>query len=130
VRIDDVPDGEGFDAIVSEALVGLPDWVRDRMENVAVLVADWPTREQRRSLRDRPGGGEGLILGLYEGVPLTHRGGGYHLVAPDRITLFRLPLAAQARDLEDLRRCVQQTVLHEIAHHFGFSEKEIRGLGY
>ncbi len=118
-----------FDALVAQALDELPEWVRQRMENVAVLTADWPTAEQTRSVERRPGGRRGLLLGLYEGVPLTHRGHGYHLASPDRITLFRGPLMTYAHNAAELRQLVRQTVIHEIGHHFGLSEEELRRLG-
>lgn len=126
--------GEGetlsaFDLLVERALEDLPEWVRERMENVAIIVAEWPTAEQLRAVRsrqkDRP---VGMLLGLYEGVPLTRRTY-YHLVAPDRITLFRGPLLLEAQREGDLVGLIRRTILHEVAHHFGFSEEELRNLG-
>lgn len=119
-----------FDRLVERALEDLPEWVRARMENVAIVVAEWPTAEQLRAVRsrqkDRP---VGMLLGLYEGVPLTRRAY-YHLAAPDRITLFRGPLLLEAQREGDLVGLIRRTILHEVAHHFGFSEEELRGLGY
>ena len=116
-----------FEEIVAQAVNDLPQWVRDHMDNVAITVAPWPTAEQRRKLQHR--GGQ-LLLGLYEGVPLTRRGRGYSLVPPDRITLFQGALESIARDDQALVRRIRRTVVHELAHHFGFSEARIRDLGY
>jgi predicted Zn-dependent protease with MMP-like domain len=118
---------EAFEALVAQALDNLPDWVRERMENLAITVEPWPTREQRHKTGTTRGT---LLLGLYEGIPLTQRGRGYNLVAPDRITLFQGPLELLADSPATLVQLIRHTVIHEIAHYLGFSEKEIRGLGY
>ncbi len=118
---------EEFDRLVDEALESLPEEIRKRLDNVAIVIADWPTRADLR----RAGVPHGATLfGLYEGVPLTQRTTHYGLVPPDKITLFRGPLLAYSRDPEDLRERVRRTVIHEIAHHFGMDEDHIRRLGY
>ncbi|GAB4525282.1 MAG: metallopeptidase family protein [Anaerolineae bacterium] len=118
---------EAFDELVQEALSQLPERFLRRLDNVAVLVADWPTRDDLR----RAGVPRGATLfGLYEGVPLTERTSNYGLVPPDKITLFRGPLLTHFRDRESLRDQIRRTVIHEIAHHFGMDEDEIRRLGY
>jgi predicted Zn-dependent protease with MMP-like domain len=108
---------EAFEALVEGAMESLPDWVKDRLENVGVLVED-----------DPPVGAPGL-LGLYEGIPLTRRGMSYAGVLPDRITLFRANLERAARYEEDLKRLVRHTVVHEFAHFFGISDDRLRELG-
>ncbi|MBC7316313.1 MAG: metallopeptidase family protein, partial [Chloroflexi bacterium] len=70
----------------------------------------------------------GMLLGLYEGTPLTRRAH-YHLAAPDRITLFRGPLLLEAQRKGDLVGLIRRTIIHEVAHHFGFSEEQLRQLG-
>ncbi len=118
-----------FDRLVDRALEDLPAWVRERMENVAIVVAEWPTAEQLRAVRTRQGERPvGMLLGLYEGIPLTRRSY-YHLAAPDRITLFRGPLLLEAQREGDLVGLIRRTIIHEIAHHFGFSEDALRKLG-
>jgi predicted Zn-dependent protease with MMP-like domain len=108
---------ERFEELAAEALDGLPDWVRTRMENVEVVVeADPPP--------DQP-----ALLGLYQGIPLTRRGYGYSGVVPDRITLFRNPIANRARGDESLRRLIAHTVVHEVAHFFGISDERLREIG-
>ena len=107
---------ERFEELVAEALDGLPGWIRERLDNVEVLVEDRP----------RPGRANTGLLGLYEGVPLTRRGGGYFGVLPDRITLFHSNIERISRDEDDLRRHVQHTVVHEVAHFFGISDERLR----
>jgi predicted Zn-dependent protease with MMP-like domain len=106
--------GERFEELVVEAMDGLPTWIQERLDNVEVLVEDLPPP------------GERLLLGLYEGIPLTQRGGGYFGVLPDRITLFKRSIETVAVDEEDLRRVVRHTVVHEFAHFFGISDDRLR----
>lgn len=114
-----------FRQLVAEALDALPDWVRARLDNVAVLTADWPTPQQRRKSRIPAGRS---LLGLYEGVPTTRRGRGYTMLPPDRVTLFRGPMLQVAQDKAELVTLVQSTLLHELGHHFGFSEQDLNRL--
>ena len=117
-----------FEALVAAALDELPDDILSLLDNVAVVVADEPTAEQLRDvgLLDR---GE-LLLGLYEGVPLTHRTSAYGLVLPDKITLFQRALESICPDEATLREEVQFTVVHELAHHFGISDERLAELGW
>ncbi len=117
-----------FEGLVEEALDDLPEAILAMLDNVAVVVADAPTPAQ---LREAGGLGPGeLLLGLYEGIPLTERGGAYNMILPDKITLFQRSLEAVCPDDETLRREVQVTVVHEIAHHFGISDRRLAELGW
>ena len=100
-----------------------PDRIKG-LDNVAITYADNPTPEQMRKLKLRGEGG--LLLGLYEGIPLTKRGAGYNLVLPDKITLFKIPLATIARDDADFREQIKHTLWHEIAHFYGLDHDDIR----
>lgn len=112
--------------MVGDALDEIPDALASELQNVAVMVEDWPTRAQ---LARVPGGG--TLLGLYEGVPLTARGPlSYSGVAPDRITIFQGPLSQRARDLEALAARVRVTVLHEVGHYFGMDDARLHELGW
>lgn len=119
---------ERFETLVDEALKSIPDDLWNMIDNVAVLVEEWPTPWQMQSV----GVGSGqLLLGLYQGVPLTNRTSGYGLTPPDKITIFRQPIlrVCPPNDEDAIRAQVRRTVLHEIAHHFGISDQRLRELG-
>ena len=114
-----------FYELVERALDGLPPELSSLLDNVAMVVEDWP---ERSTQTDSGGPGE-TLYGLYEGVPLTERGDSYYGVLPDRITIFRGPLERDFRDHE-LEEQVRITVVHEIAHFFGFGEERLEELGW
>jgi len=106
---------ERFMALVAEALDALPEWVHRTLDNVEVLVDDHPPEDV-----------DADTLGLYEGIPLTERGSDYTGVLPDRITLFAAPIAREAgADDAELKRVIGETVVHEIAHHFGIDDERL-----
>lgn len=114
---------ESFEALVARAIDNLPPEFQARLENVDIVVEDWPTRRQLRQARlDHPG----QLLGLYEGVPQTRRGRGYGLVLPDKISIFQRPIEAQRRFGHEIEARIEEVVRHEIAHHFGLDEKTLR----
>ena len=117
-----------FEALVAEALDGLPDDILALLDNVAVVVAEEPTADQLRDVGSLDAGE--MLLGLYEGVPLTHRTSAYGLVLPDKITLFQRALESVSPDEATLREEVQFTVVHELAHHFGISDERLAELGW
>jgi len=117
-------DRSRFEKLVRDALVGLPERFAEKLENVDVVVEDYPTSEQRIKLR-LPA--RALLFGLYEGIPKPKRGSGYTMVLPDKITIFQKPIEMICRTEEDVQAQVRATVLHEIGHHFGLSEEELRG---
>lgn len=117
-----------FEELVAEAIDGLPDDILTMLDNVEIVVADAPTAEQL----DEAGGmdaGE-MLLGLYEGIPLTDRTSSYGMVLPDKITLFQGALELACADEESLRHEVRVTVIHELAHHFGISDRRLYELGW
>ncbi len=117
---------EEFEQLVVEALDALPDEIHAALDNVEVVVADWPTPDELRSVGMKPGQ---LLLGLYEGVPLTRRGSHYGLTLPDKITIFQGPIERVCRTPAQVVRQVQRTVRHELAHHFGIDDDRLRELG-
>lgn len=118
---------EHFLELVREAVESLPEDIARAMDNVEIVVEPWPTREQLLAAGIIPG--RGTLFGLYQGVPLTHRTRGYSLVPPDKITIFQGPITAVCRTDEAIREQVRQTVIHEIAHHFGISDERLREMG-
>jgi predicted Zn-dependent protease with MMP-like domain len=110
---------EEFLKLVDAGVDALPAHILARIENVAVVIADDPTPQQR----DAEGLADGeTLFGLYEGVPLTERGANYGFVLPDKITVFKNPILATYHRPEDITACVANTVWHEVAHHFGFDD--------
>ncbi len=106
---------ERFTELAIEAMDDLPEWVRETMDNVEVLVEDRPPPE------------EPTLLGLYQGVPLSQRGFHYAGALPDRITLYRSTIERLSRgDADRLRSIIVHTIAHEVAHHFGISDDRLR----
>ena len=115
-----------FERLVRRALARLPAAFQERLNNVDVLVERRPSERVLRSAGVRQGD---TLLGLYVGVPLTARTGGYHLNLPDRIIIFQEPLEAGSANARDLVWQVRRTVLHELAHHFGIDDDRLAELG-
>jgi predicted Zn-dependent protease with MMP-like domain len=111
-----------FELIVDEALESLPDWVVDRVENLHVVVEEWPSRDQ-----DPDGSG---LLGIYEGISLLDRGVDYSGFLPDRIVVFMGPHLRLRLDRPALITEIRTTVLHEIAHHLGIDDERLHELGW
>jgi len=112
---------------VLAAVDSIPAEFRDRLENVEFVVEEIPP------LPDEAGGdgaGEGLLLGLYQGVPLPARTDGWFGTVPDRIVIFRRPIEARARSGADLADLVREVVLHEVAHYFGIDDDRLDELGW
>ncbi len=116
-----------FEKVVEEALEALPDEIAAMLDNVAVFVEQWPSREQLREngLSDRH-----VLLGLYEGIPLTARDSNYGMVQPDRIYIFQGPIEAVCANNDELHDEIQHTVVHELAHHFGISDERLDEMGF
>lgn len=114
---------EDFQQAVGEALDRLPRRFAELMENIVVQVRDAPDRETLTDLNLDPD--HSTLFGLYTGVPLEQRGGWYGNVLPDVIVLYRLPLLAAHGTRDELRRQIQLTLLHEVGHHFGFTDAEM-----
>lgn len=114
-----------FEKLVRQAMMDLPEKIRQKMENVAIIVEEKPSSEQLRKVGVRYGG---ILLGLYEGIPQTKWGRGFGGNLPDKITIFKESVERFASSAEEIKELVKNTVWHEVAHHFGFDEKEIREL--
>lgn len=112
---------ERFESLVARALSELPQEFRDNLENVDVVVQDYPSRGQLAGTRRGT-----TLLGLYEGVPHTKRTRGYSLVPPDKITLFQKPIEAMCRNEQEIAAEIREVLLHEVAHHFGLDDSTLR----
>ena len=116
---------EKFEKLVKKAILKLPPHIREKMDNVAIVIKKQPSNYERKLLKMRSGS---LLLGLYQGVPQTVWGRKFMTKLPDKITIFQEPIEMLARTPEEISELVQITVWHEIAHHFGFNETQVRKL--
>lgn len=112
-----------FERITEQAILDLPEHIRSKMDNVAILVEDEPSKEQLKEIKMDS---KYSLLGLYEGVPQNVWGRGSGNVLPDKITIFRKAIENHADSKKELIELIKNTVWHEIAHHFGFDEKAVR----
>ena len=116
-----------FEALVTRALDGIPELIAEHMNNIDVVIEDWPTRQQYDDLGLEP---DEWLFGLYEGTPLLERGITADPLLPDKITIFKGPLEAACESEEQIAEEIRRTVVHEVAHHFGIDEDRLRDLGY
>ncbi len=108
-----------FEQLVAEALCDIPKFLRDEMENVALVVEDEPSAELLEEMGIEP---PDTLYGLYQGTPLAEREWAYGNTLPDRITIFQQPIVEDCEDDDDIIDCIAETVVHEFAHHFGWDE--------
>ena len=112
---------EEFCAVVTEVLEALPKEFRGLLDNVVVDVQQRPSRRLLAELgSDDP---DDIPLGLFQGEPITEQEYGSH--HPNRILLFQQPIEAVCRSRAEIAYEIRRTVLHELAHHFGYSEEDL-----
>ena len=111
-----------FDSLITKAMNELPQKYIKGLDNVAIVMADDPTPEQCQKMNVDS---QHLLLGLYEGIPLTQRGAGYTLVLPDKITLFKNSIIASVNNETDLFEQIKHTLWHEIAHYYGLNHERM-----
>jgi predicted Zn-dependent protease with MMP-like domain len=106
-----------FKALVMDAVKKLPKIIRDKLENIDIVIEDEPIPQKS-------------LLGLYQGVPLRRRGFWYGNVMPDKIILFKNNIERLSRREDEIEDLINRVVIHEIGHYFGFGEEELRKSGY
>lgn len=111
-----------FEKLVAKAVSSIPQEFTDLLDNIDIIVQDWPTTKQLKSVGLR---NKNSLLGLYEGIPRTNRGQNYNLALPDKITIFQKPLEAKCRSISELKAEIIKTVKHEIAHYFGIDDDRL-----
>lgn len=126
---------EEFEQAIEEALASIPPRFLDALENVGITMADAPSAAQRAALArgEEPSDGtrvHGVLLGLYEGVPLTERGFSYGNMAPDMVTIFKRAHERLFSSRDEIVEQIRKTVVHEIGHYFGLSDDDLRRMGY
>lgn len=117
---------EEVEDIVEDTLKNLPEEFSGALDNVGLVVEPWPNEFEFESIKAHPS--NTLLFGLYQGIPKTKRPWSYTAL-PDKITIFAGPILMISKDLEDARRRIKNTVLHEIGHHFGMSDEQLRSRG-
>jgi len=113
---------EAFEAMVVDALDALPEWTAPIVREIAVLVEDLPRQGEAPA--------NGLLLGLYHGVPRTRYGGHPPGTLPDTITLYRIPILLVCEQLDDVPARVFKVLGHEVGHAMGLGEARLRELGW
>jgi predicted Zn-dependent protease with MMP-like domain len=115
-----------FEDLVEEALDALPEEFQAQMNNVDVVVEEWPTPDTMRQAGIHH---PAQLLGFYHGVPLTQRTSSYFMMLPDKISIYRQPILMRCRTLEEVRQMVKRVVWHEVAHHFGIDDERLHEIG-
>lgn len=115
---------ERFEQIAQEAFDSLPADFTDRVDNVHIVVEDYPSDDALEKVKS----GRYSLLGLYQGIPLTHRGQWYGMSAtvPDKISLYQKNIEAICRNEDELELRIREVLFHELGHYFGMNEAEIR----
>jgi predicted Zn-dependent protease with MMP-like domain len=115
---------ERFEEIAEHAFESLPDAFKNRVENVQIVVEDYPSSDALARGR----AGKKSLLGLYQGVPLPHRGTSYGMfpVGPDKITLYQKNIESVCRTDEEIEHRIIEVLFHELGHYFGMNEREVR----
>jgi predicted Zn-dependent protease with MMP-like domain len=116
-----------FESLISQAVSELPAEFRDRLQNVAIIVEDYPSDELKQQMGLSP---DDTLFGLYEGVPLTERGFFEQPLYPDRILIFQRAIEEECDSAEEIKEEVKTTLVHEVAHFFGMSDDSLEELGY
>jgi predicted Zn-dependent protease with MMP-like domain len=115
-------DRSAFEILVQNSIRQLPRRFKQKLANISVEIEDRPSQELLNDMGIR----SGTLFGLYQGVPLTERGWNYGNMLPDRIVIYQHPIESVAASPVEIEKIVLDTVIHEIGHYFGFSDKELR----
>jgi predicted Zn-dependent protease with MMP-like domain len=133
-----VPESEGpytlsdmerkaFEGLIRDAIRELPEEFRKRLQNVAIMIEDYPSEELVQEMDLSP---DDTLFGLYEGVPLTERGFFDQPLHPDRILIFQRAIEDECDSVEEIKEELKITLVHEVAHFFGLSDDYLEELGY
>jgi predicted Zn-dependent protease with MMP-like domain len=118
---------EEFDRIVKRAIRRIPKEIRRYLDNIIISVRQQPSKGMLREI-GLPS--DGLLLGLYRGVPLIERSATIPPLFPDTIFLFQKPIEEVCSTIETIEEQIEITVVHEVAHYVGMTEERLRELGY
>ena len=118
---------KAFEKLIDEAIRDLPAEFREKLENVVVIVEDYPSEELVRQLGLSE---DDTLFGLYEGVPLTERGFFEQPMHPDRILIFQKAIEDECDSPEEIKQELKTTLVHEVAHFFGIDDEDLEKWGY
>jgi len=115
---------EKFEEIAEEVFNALPKIFGNKVDNVHIVIEDTPTEEIMALTHSS----KTSLLGLYQGIPLTHRGSWYGInpTVPDKISLYKKNIEADCKDDQEVYKKIREVLLHELGHYFGMNESEIR----
>jgi len=115
---------ENFDALIEKALEELPAEFVDYLTNITIIAEDYPDTEET----ERLGTKRNLLLGLFSGVPYPRKGGFFDIPypLPDKIILFQKNIESICSTEKELIGQIRKTLVHEVGHYFGLSEKDLR----
>ena len=116
-----------FSALLEQAIQELPEEFRRKLENVAIIVEDYPSRELLSRMEVSE---DETLFGLYEGVPLPERGYFDTPLHPDRILIFQREIEEHCDSADEVKNEIKITLVHEIAHFFGIDDEHLEKLGY
>ncbi|MCX8015137.1 MAG: metallopeptidase family protein [candidate division WOR-3 bacterium] len=116
---------EKFEAFVVQAIKTLPKFFKAKLENVGIVIEDFPSIEIQNKMNKGPY----ELLGLYQGVPLPKRGVWYRNVLPDKIIIYQKPIERIAQTEDEIKNLVRKVLMHEIGHYYGLSEEELKDAG-
>lgn len=114
-----------FEEAVVASLKRLPKFIKEKMENVDVVVERQASQEVLNEVGLRS---PSELLGLYQGIPIDRRGFYYGNVLPDKITLFQHPIETICQTKEEVKEKVREVVIHEVGHYFGLDDDKLREL--
>jgi predicted Zn-dependent protease with MMP-like domain len=115
-----------FEHLVAQALDELPAEFQEKLDNVEVIVEDWPDRATLQLAGVRH---PASLLGFYHGIPQTKRTHNYGLVLPDKISIYQRPIEMRCHTPEQVRSTIHRVLRHELGHHFGISDDRLREIG-
>jgi len=115
---------EKFEKIAEDVFDDLPDIFGKRIDNVHIVVEEYPDDEDFKQVHSS----KTMLLGLYQGVPLTHRGTWYGVnpTIPDKISLYQKNIESVCQNDKEVSERIREVLLHELGHYFGMNESQIR----
>ena len=116
-----------FDRLVIDAINELPQNLKDRLSNVSVVVEDKPSSSVLGKLRLLP---NTMLMGLFQGIPLNKKSVWHSGTLPEKITIYQKNIEALCRSEKEIKQRIKNVVRHEVAHFVGFTEEEIKEMGY